>query len=98
MESKKLQKLSMAALIISLLPLAIFISILFKIHLTNEIRSIWAGSNSIFVLVGLILSIFCVRNEQSRSIINIISTIISTLWLLMIVGIIMLTLLINFFC
>ena len=49
-----------------------------------------------FVLLGLLLSVICVRNEESRSTVNIVSTAISALWLLMMVGIVVLALFINF--
>ena len=45
---------------------------------------------------GLALSVICVRNEESRSTVNIVSTAISALWLLMMVGIVVLALFINF--
>ena len=71
MENKKTQKLSIAALIISILPLATFIPALFNISLPDGVRSAWAGINILSVIVGLILSILCVKNRNSRSIINI---------------------------
>lgn len=59
-------------------------------------RTIWAGANTVFVLLGMILSVICVRDKESRSTVNIISTVISVLWLLMMVGIVALALFINF--
>ena len=56
MENKKTQKLSIAALIISILPLATFIPALFNISLPDGVRSAWAGVNILSVIVGLILS------------------------------------------
>lgn len=96
MENKRLQKLSVATLIISVLPLATFIPILFHITLTDGVRSIWAGVNIFSVFVGLILSIICVKSRDSRNMVNIISTIISSLWVLLMGGIIALALFINF--
>ena len=96
MNHKKLQKLSMAALIISVLPLATFILTLFHITLTDSIRSVWAGVNILSVFIGLILSIICVKSRESRSAVNIISTIISSFWVLLIGGIVALALFINF--
>ena len=55
----------------------------------------WAGANILFVVLGLVLSIICVRNNDSRSIINILSTAISALWLLLMIGIVVLALFIN---
>ena len=96
MENKKTQKLSIAALIISILPLATFIPALFNISLPDGVRSDWEGINILSVIVGLILSILCVKNRNSRSIINIVSTIISGFWVLLIGGIAALVLFLNF--
>lgn len=96
MKNKKLQKLSMASLIVSVLPLATFIPVLLKITLPDGVRGIWAGANIVFVLVGLCLSIVCTRNRESRSAVNIASTIISIFWLLIIAGIVVLALFLNF--
>lgn len=59
-------------------------------------RTVWAGSNIIFVLLGLLLSVVCVRNKESRSTVNIISMVVSVLWILMMAGIVVLALFINF--
>lgn len=96
MENKKLKPLSVAALVVSVLPLATLIPSLLKITLTDGVRSMWAGANVLFVVLGLVLSIICVRKKDSRSIINILSTAISSLWLLLMVGIVVLALFINF--
>lgn len=96
MNNKKLQKLSVAALIISVLPLATFIPTLFHITLTDSIRSVWVGANILFVFAGLILSIICVKSRESRSAVNIISTIINSFWVLLMGGIIAIALFISF--
>lgn len=96
MENKKLQKLSVAALIISVLPLATFIPTLLKITLSNGVRSIWGGANIVFVLAALCLSVICVRSSKSRSAVNVISTVISIFWVLMTVGIVALALFLNY--
>ncbi|MGX8710749.1 MAG: hypothetical protein ACQGTM_10970 [bacterium] len=96
MENKKLQKVSATALIISFLPLATLIPVLLKINLPDGVRSIWAGANIVFVLVGLCLSIYCARNRENRSIVNIASTIISIFWVLLMAGIVVLALFLNF--
>lgn len=95
MENKKLKPLSVAALVVSVLPLATLIPSFLKITLSDGVRSLWAGANILFVVLGLVLSIICVRSKDSRSIVNILSTAISSLWLLMI-GIVALALFINF--
>ncbi|WP_195200862.1 hypothetical protein [Faecalispora jeddahensis] len=96
MENKKLQKVSATALIISFLPLATLILVLLKITLPDGVRSIWAGANIVLVLVGLCLSIACARNRENRSIVNIASTIISIFWVLLMAGIVVLALFLNF--
>jgi hypothetical protein len=95
MEIKKLKPLSNAALIISILPLATLIPTLLKINLPAGVRTVWAGANIFFVLMGLILSIICVRKEESRSVVNIVALIVSILWILMMAGIIGLALALN---
>ena len=56
----------------------------------------WAGANILFVVLGLVLSIICIRNKNSRSIVNILSMAISALWLLLMIGIVALALFISF--
>ncbi len=96
MEKKKLQSISIAALIVSILPLATLIPSFLHLSLADGIRTIWAGANIVFVLLGLILSVVCVRNRESRSVINIVSTAISVFWLLLMVGIVALALFLSF--
>lgn len=96
MENKKLNSLSIVALVVSVLPAATLIPAFFKITLSEGVRTVLTGLNIVFVLLGLILSVVCVRNKESRSIINIISMVISALWILMMVGIVVLALFINF--
>ena len=96
MENRKLQKLSVAALVISVLPLATFVPILFNMTLTDGVRSVWAGVNILSVFVGLILSIICVKSRDSRNVVNIVSTIISSFWVLLMGGIVVLALFISF--
>ena len=96
MENKKLQKVSVAALIVSILPLATFLPVLLKITLPDGVRSIWSVANIVFVLVGLCLSIACTRNRESRSAVNFISMTISVFWVLIILGIVVLALFLNF--
>ena len=50
MEIRRLQKLSVVALIVSILPLATFVPALFNMELTDKVRSIWAGVNIFSVL------------------------------------------------
>lgn len=96
MEKKKMKSLSIVALIVSVLPAAALIPAFLKITLSDGVRTVWAGSNIVFVLLGLFLSVVCVRNKESSSIINIISMVVSVLWILMMAGIVVLALFINF--
>ncbi|AFA50185.1 hypothetical protein [Acetobacterium woodii] len=96
MVNRKLQKVSVVTLIVSALPLATFIPVLLKITLLDGTRGIWSVANIVFVLVGLCLSIVCVRNRESRSVVNIASMIISLFWVLLMVGIAVLALFLNF--
>lgn len=56
MENKKFKKLSIAAVVISVLPLATFIPSLLSITLSDGVRSVWAGVNILSVLIGFVLS------------------------------------------
>lgn len=96
MENKKLQKLSIIALIVSILPLATFVPTLFYMALSDGVRSILAGVNIFAAILGLVLSVICVKNRDSRSVINIISTVISGFWIVVMCGIVILSLFINF--
>ena len=94
--TKKFQELSLAALILSLLPLATFVPVFLKVTLPEGVRSVWAIVNTVSALVGLLLSVICVKSEESRSAVNITSTIVSVLLVLMMLGIIALALVMNF--
>lgn len=97
MEKKKLQNMSIAAFIISLLPFVTLIPVCLQIVLPDGLRTVWSCVDIACVITGLCLSVICVRNHESRSLINIISTIISSLLLILVIGIIILALLLNFF-
>lgn len=85
--TKKFQKLSLAALIISLLPLLTLIPVFLKITLPEGMCRGWAICNIALALAGLLLSVICVKSEESRSALNILSTIVSVLLVLMMAGI-----------
>ena len=93
--TKKLQKLSLAALIVSLLPLATLVPVFLKITLPDGVRMIWAICNIVLALAGLLLSVICVKSEESRSIVNIMSTLVSVMLVLMMLGIAVLALVLN---
>jgi hypothetical protein len=94
--TKKLQKLSLAALLVSLLPLATLAPMFLKITLPDGVRTVWAVCNIVLALAGLLLSVICVKSEESRSAVNILSTIISVVLALMMLGIVALALVLNF--
>ena len=94
--TKKLQKLSLAALIVSLLPLLTLVPVFLKITLPDGVRMVWAICNIVLALAGLLLSVICVKSEESRSGVNIMSTIISMVLALMLLGIVALALVLNF--
>ena len=94
--TKKLQKLSLAALIVSLLPLATLVPVFLKVTLPDGVCMVWAVCNIVLALAGLLLSVICVKSEESRSAVNIISTVISVALVLMMVGIVALALVLNF--
>ncbi len=93
--TKKLQKLSLAALIVSLLPLATLVPVFLKITLPDGVRTVWAVCNIVLALAGLLLSVICVKSEESRSIVNIMSTLVSVVLVLMMLGIAVLALVLN---
>ena len=94
--TKKFQKLSLAALIVSLLPLATLVPVFLKITLPDGVRMVWAICNIVLALAGLLLSVICVKSEESRSAVNIMSTVISVALVLMMLGIVALALVLNF--
>ena len=94
--TKKLQKLSLAALIVSLLPLLTLVPVYLKITLPDGVRMVWAICNIVLALAGLLLSVICVKSEESRSAVNIMSTVISVALVLMMLGIVALALVLNF--
>ena len=94
--TKKLQKLSLAALIVSLPPLATLVPVFLKITLPDGVRMVWAICNIVLALAGLLLSVICAKSEESRSAVNIMSTVISVALVLMMLGIVALALVLNF--
>lgn len=92
MENKKLKTLSIAALVISVLPLTTLVPVFLKLTLPERVNTAWAGANIVCVVVGLILSIICVKSKESRSAVNIASTAVSAFLGLLMVGIVALAL------
>ena len=95
MEIKKLKTESLASLIISVIPAAL-IPVFLKITLPKGVSAAWAGVNIGCAVVGLLLSIICVKSDESRSPMNIASTIVSAFWCLLMIGIVVLALFLSF--
>lgn len=96
MEIKKMKTLSLVSLIISVVPAATLIPVLLKITLPEGVNTVWAGVNITCAVVGLLLSIGCIRSDESRSPVNITSVIISAFWCLLMISMIALALLLTF--
>ena len=96
MENKKLKTLSLVSLIISIIPAVTLIPVFLKITLPEGVSTVWAGVNIASAVVGLLLSIVCVKSEESRSPVNIASTIVSSFWCLLMIGIVVLALFLIF--
>jgi len=96
MENKKRKTLSMAALIVSILPTATLVPVFLKITLPEGVNTVWAGVNVVSAVLGFVLSGICVRSDESRSPVNIASTLISAFWCLLIMGMVVLALFLTF--
>ncbi len=96
MENKKRKTLSMAALIVSILPTATLVPVFLKITLPEGVNTVWAGINVASAVAGFVLSGICVRSDESRSPVNIASTLISAFWCLLIMGMVVLALFLTF--
>lgn len=93
---KNLQKTSVVALAAGVFPLLTFLPVLLKITLPAGASSIWAGANIVAALAGLCLSAICVKNKKSRSGINIAALLLNVGWVLMMAGIVVVALMLNF--
>ena len=96
MENKKRKTLSMAALIVSILPAATLVPVFLKIILPEGVNTVWAGVNVVSAVAGFVLSGICVRSDESRSPVNIASTLISAFWCLLMMGLVVLALFLTF--
>ncbi len=96
MENKKRKTLSMAALIVSILPTATLVPVFLKITLPEGVNTVWAGVNVASAVAGFVLSGICVRSDESRSPVNIASTLISAFWCLLMMGMVVLALFLTF--
>lgn len=91
-----MKTLSKVSLVISVLPLATLIPVFLKVTLPEGVSMVWAGVNIVCVVAGLILGVICVRSNESRSLVNIASTVISVFWCLLMAGIVALGLFLTF--
>ena len=66
MERKKLQSVSIAALIVSILPLAALAPSFLHLSLSDRVRTAWAGANIVFVLLGLIGGMCAEQGKPQR--------------------------------
>lgn len=96
MENKKRKTLSMAALIISIFPASTLVPVFLKITFPEGVNTVWAGVNVASAVAGFILSSICVRSDESRSPVNIASTLISAFWCLLMMGMVVLALFLTF--
>lgn len=96
MEVKKMKTLSKVSLVISILPLVTLIPVFLKVTLPEGVSTVWAGVNIACVVAGLVLSIICVRSNESRSLVNIASIAISVFWCLLMAGIVAMGLFLTF--
>ena len=96
MENKKRKTLSMAALIISIFPASTLVPVFLKITFPEGVNTVWAGVNVASAVAGFVLSGICVRSDESRSPVNIASTLISAFWCLLMMGMVVLALFLTF--
>lgn len=86
----------MAALIISIFPASTLVPVFLKITFPEGVNTVWAGVNVASAVAGFILSGICVRSDESRSPVNIASTLISAFWCLLMMGMVVLALFLTF--
>lgn len=87
---------SVTALICSVFPVFTYLLAGFKIVLSPELQTALAGANILCALLGLGLSIACIKSKETRSVVNIFSAVISAFWILMIAGFLALALVLSF--
>ena len=86
----------MAALIVSIFPASTLVPVFLKITLPEGVNTVWAGINVASAVAGFVLSGICVRSDESRSPVNIASTLISAFWCLLMMGMVVLALFLTF--
>ncbi|WP_290139779.1 hypothetical protein [uncultured Dubosiella sp.] len=88
-------KRSLAVLLVSLLPLATLIPVALKIRLPENGRMIWSICNIVLILTGLLLSGIAMKQKKSRDPILILALLTSIVLLLMVLGIVALSVVLN---
>ncbi|WP_289183262.1 hypothetical protein [uncultured Dubosiella sp.] len=88
-------KRSLAVLLVSLLPLATLIPVALKIRLPENVRMIWSICNIVLILTGLLLSGIAMKQKKSRDPILILALLTSIVLLLMVLGIVALSVVLN---
>lgn len=94
--TKSKQKLSLAALTVSLLPFLTLVPVFLNVTLPDGVCAVWAVCNISLATAGLLLSLVCEKSGKSRSAVNILSTITSAALVLMMLGIAAFALALNF--
>ena len=95
MRRSKSAVFSVISLIFSVFPVFSLLLSALGITLSGGVQTALAGMNVLCALLGLGLSLTCVRNSETRSITNILSAVISTFWLVMIAGFLALALILS---
>lgn len=95
MESSKANKTSVVALIVSILPIFTLIPVLLQITLSDGVRLVWVVFNMICVLLGFVLSIIRIQRSERKGHMEKVPMWISSLWMLMVVGILAIALISN---
>lgn len=87
---------SVTALICSVFPMFSYLLAVLRIVLTPELQTALAGANILCTLLGLGLSLVCIKSRETRSVVNIFSAVLCSFWILMIVGFLALALVLSF--
>lgn len=87
---------SVTALICSVFPVFTYLLAACKIVLSPELRTALAGANILCAMLGLGLSLACIRSKETQSVVNIFSAVLCSFWILMIAGFLALALVLSF--
>lgn len=95
MKQNKGKVLSVSAFIVNLIPFSALIPAILQITVSNTVRHLWAILNILLVAIGAILSLRCILNKDKRNIYAVTSTILTGIWLTLIIGTLTLAMFIN---